>query len=84
MYKTNIAFIPVVPANLPLIETLMSKKVEDRYLFGEHALVIEMPSSNGDLPINPTLELCTIEEIRQAFGEITSMTTTTMYHETRM
>lgn len=84
MYKSNYVFIPVVPANLPLIETLMSKKVEDRYLFGQHALVIEMPSPVGDAAIHPTLELSSIEEIRQAFGEITSMNTTTMYHETRM
>ena len=80
--KSNYVFIPVVPANLPLIETLMSKKVEDRYLYGEHALVIEMPAP-ADSAL-PTLQLLTIEEVRQAFGEITSMPTTTMYHATRM
>lgn len=81
--KSNYVFIPVVPANLPLIETLTSEKVDSRYLYGEHALVIEMPSSPGQAPM-PTLEFASIEEIRQSFGEIASMSTTTMYHETRM
>ena len=82
--KTNYVFIPVVPANLPLIETLIEKKVEDRYLFGEHTLVIELPYSTSRIPDNPTLEFASIEEIRQAFGEIAAMPTTTLYHTTRM
>lgn len=81
--KSNYTFIPVVPANLPLIEMMTEKKVEDRYLYGEHALVIEMQYFQG-VQQAPTLDFATIEEIRQSFGEITSMNTTTMYHETRM
>lgn len=81
--KSNYVFIPVVPANLPLIEMMTEKKVEDRYLFGEHALVIEMQRFEG-VQQAPTYDFATIEEIRQGFGEIASMSTTTIYHETRM
>ena len=81
--KINYEFIPVVPANLPLIELITGEKVLDRNFFGEYALVIEIACTPGEAPtaINTYM---TIEEIRQAFGEIASMNSTTLYHETRM
>ena len=81
--KINYEFIPVVPANLPLIEFITSEKVPDRNLFGEHALVIEIACTPGSAPSAITTYM-TIEEIRQAFGEIASMPSTTLYHDTRM